>query len=179
MKQRWTANKIEMVPVDDLIPYARNARRHPPDQIAKLAGMIAEYGFTSPLLVGADNVLIAGHGRVEAARKAGLTKVPVIRVDHLSNAQRKALIIADNKSALDAEWDTDLLALEFEDLREMDFDLDMTGFDADEIAGMLDGDDDGGSDTDPDSSTKEIDPDSFEMGHRCPRCGFEFDDKQD
>lgn len=137
MNKNWIAGKLEQRRLDDLIPYARNARKHPPSQIAKIAGMIREFGFTTPLLITGDNSVIAGHGRIEAARMAGLDTVPVIVIDHLSAPQKKALIIADNKSALDAEWDNELLALEFEELKEMAFDLDLTGFEQDEIDGLL------------------------------------------
>lgn len=138
MNKNWIAGKLEQRRLDDLIPYARNARKHPPSQIAKIAGMIREFGFTTPLLITGDNSVIAGHGRIEAARMAGLDTVPVIVIDHLSAPQKKALIIADNKSALDAEWDNELLALEFEELKAMAFDLDLTGFEQGEIDGLLD-----------------------------------------
>ena len=129
--------KIETMPVDRLIPYARNARTHAETQVAQIAGSIAEFGFVNPILVGDDDVIIAGHGRLMAARKLGLNEVPVIRVDGLSETQRRALIIADNKIAENAGWDEELLRLEIADLKAQDFDLDLTGFDLSEIDQLL------------------------------------------
>ena len=120
---------IETVSVDRLIPYARNARTHDEGQVAQIAGSIAEFGFVNPILIGADDGIIAGHGRLLAARKVGLDEVPVIRLGHLSETQRRALILADNKIAENAGWDEELLRLELADLKAQDFDLDLTGFD--------------------------------------------------
>ena len=118
------------------MPYERNARTHSPEQIAQIAASIQEFGFTNPILVdGADGIL-AGHGRLAAAKDMGLAEVPVIVLDHLSAAQRRAYILADNKLALNAGWDIDLLAGEIGDLREMGFDLDLLGFSAAEIEGL-------------------------------------------
>jgi len=129
--------EIETVPVDRLIPYARNARTHDEPQVAQIAGSIAEFGFVNPILIGADDVIIAGHGRLMAARKLGLSDVPVIRLGDLSDTQRKALIIADNKIAENAGWDEELLRLELADLKAEDFDLNLTGFDLSEIDELL------------------------------------------
>ncbi|MBT3494529.1 MAG: site-specific DNA-methyltransferase [Rhodospirillaceae bacterium] len=131
--------KIEHTPVDRLIPYARNARTHADDQVAQIAGSIAEFGFVNPILVGNDDVIIAGHGRLLAAQKLGMADVPVIRLEHLSEIQRRALVIADNKIAENAAWDEELLRLELEELQAEDFDLDITGFDLDEIDRLLQG----------------------------------------
>ncbi|MBT5267064.1 MAG: ParB N-terminal domain-containing protein, partial [Rhodospirillaceae bacterium] len=109
--------KIEHTPVDRLIPYARNARTHAAEQVAQIAGSIAEFGFVNPILVGEDDVIIAGHGRLLAAQKLGMADVPVIRLEHLSETQRRALVIADNKIAENAAWDEELLRLELEELR--------------------------------------------------------------
>lgn len=121
-------------PAAALIPYARNARTHSEAQVAQIAGSIREFGWTNPILVDGDSGIIAGHGRVLAARKLGMTDVPVIELAGLSEAQKRALIIADNKLALNAGWDNELLALEFGDLESLGFDLSLTGFGADEIA---------------------------------------------
>ena len=129
--------KIEHTSVDRLVPYARNARTHAEDQVAQIAGSIAEFGFVNPILVGEDDVIIAGHGRLLAAQKLGMAEVPVIRLEHLSEIQRRALVIADNKIAENAAWDEELLRLELEELRADDFDLDITGFDLDEIDRLL------------------------------------------
>jgi hypothetical protein len=121
----------------DLIPYARNARTHSDDQVAQIAASIREFGFTNPVLTDGANGIVAGHGRVLAARKLGLADVPVIELAHLTPAQRRAYVLADNKLALNAGWDADLLRLELAELQDLGFDLDLTGFDADEIAGFL------------------------------------------
>jgi hypothetical protein len=125
--------KIEQLPTADLIPYARNTRTHSPEQVAQIAGSIREFGFTNPVLIDADNGIIAGHGRVMAASKLGLAKVPCIRLAHLTDTQKRAYIIADNKLALNAGWDEEMLGLELADLREADFDLGLLGFSEDEI----------------------------------------------
>ena len=137
--------KIEHTSVDRLIPYARNARTHSEPQVSQIAGSIAEFGFVNPILVGEDDVIIAGHGRLLAARKLGMAEVPVIRLEHLSETQRRALVIADNKIAENAAWDEELLRLELEELRAEDFDLDITGFDLDEIDRLLQGTDSEGA----------------------------------
>jgi ParB-like chromosome segregation protein Spo0J len=129
--------KIEQIKTSDLIPYARNSRSHSEVQVAQIAGSIREFGFTNPVLIDADNGIIAGHGRVMAAGKLGLDKVPCIQLRHLTETQKRAYIIADNKLALNAGWDEDLLGLELADLREADFDLNLTGFDGDEIEAAL------------------------------------------
>lgn len=120
-------------PVADLIPYARNSRTHNEEQIAQIMASIKEFGFTNPILIGSDNVIIAGHGRLLAAQRLGLKEVPVIRLPDLTETQRKALVIADNKIALNAGWDEEMLALEMKELEESDFNLDILGFSEDEL----------------------------------------------
>jgi hypothetical protein len=129
---------IETRPVDRLIPYVRNARTHSEDQIAQIAASIAEFGFVNPVLIGADDVIVAGHGRVLAAKLLGLPEVPVIVLDHLSEAQRRALVIADNKIAENAGWDEAMLRAELAALREEEFDLDLLGFSDADLLRMLD-----------------------------------------
>jgi DNA modification methylase len=129
--------QIQRWPVDRLIPYARNPRTHTEEQVAQIAASIAEFCFVNPVLVGADGVIIAGHARVMAARKLGLTEVPVIVLDHLSQAQRRALVIADNRLAQNAGWDEEMLRVELEALREDDFSLDLLGFEDAEIEALL------------------------------------------
>lgn len=119
--------------VADLIPYARNSRTHNEEQIAQIMASIKEFGFTNPILIGSDNVIIAGHGRLLAAQRLGLKEVPVIRLPDLTETQRKALVIADNKIALNAGWDEEMLALEMKELEESDFNLDILGFSEDEL----------------------------------------------
>ena len=120
--------KIEMMPLDRLAPYARNARTHPEWQVAQIAASIVEFGFSNPLLIGSDGVIIAGHGRLQAAQRLGLSEVPVIVLAHLSPAQRRALVIADNKIAENAGWDEELLKSELASLRLEAFDLELLGF---------------------------------------------------
>lgn len=128
---------LDYRPIGDLIPYARNARTHSEAQVALIAGSIREYGFTNPVLVDGTNGIIAGHGRVLAARKLGLARVPVIELAHLSEAQKRAYILADNRLAEQAGWDRDLLALELGELREMAVDLGSLGFEAGELDALL------------------------------------------
>ncbi len=123
--------------VADLIPYARNSRTHSDAQVAQIAASIRGFGFTKPVLIDEQNGIIAGHGRVMAARKLGMETVPVIEVAGLTKAQKRAYVIADNKIALNAGWDEDMLRAEFEELRADGFDLDLTGFDAGEIEKMF------------------------------------------
>jgi DNA modification methylase len=125
--------KVQEVEIEKLIPYARNSRTHSDDQVAQIAASIKEFGWTNPILVDGEAGIIAGHGRLAAARKLGLKKIPVIELSHLSPTQKKALIIADNKLALNAGWDNEMLALEFEELELDGFDLALTGFGEDEI----------------------------------------------
>ena len=136
----WLADKIEPWPTTRLIPYARNARTHSPEQVAQIAASIAEFGFTNPILAGSDGVIVAGHGRLAAAQKLGLATVPVVVLDHLTPTQRRALIIADNRIAENAGWDEALLRIEMADLQDADFDLSLTGFDADALAELMAGD---------------------------------------
>lgn len=130
-------NELEHLPTADLIPYARNARLHSDAQIAKIAGSLMEFGFCNPVLIDSQDGIIAGHGRVLAELKLGMETVPCLRLDHLSDIQRRAYILADNRLALDASWDEDMLDLEIRALKEDGFDLEVTGFDLDEIEGLL------------------------------------------
>jgi DNA modification methylase len=129
--------KIEQLPVGDLIPFAKNSRTHDDGQVAQIAASIKEFGFTNPILIDEQGGIIAGHGRLLAARKLQLAEVPCIRLSHLSDAQKRAYVIADNKLALNAGWDDEMLALELGDLKDMDFDLSLTGFSTDEINALL------------------------------------------
>lgn len=121
-----------------LIPYARNSRTHSPAQVDKIAASIREFGFLNPIIVDGENGIIAGHGRVMAAQKLGLETLPVIEAAHLTDAQRRAYVIADNRLALDAGWDDELLRIELSDLRGQGFDLSITGFELGEIDFILD-----------------------------------------
>ena len=118
---------------DELIPYANNSRTHNDEQVTQIAASIKEFNFTNPILIDEQDGIIAGHGRLMAAKKLGLDQVPTITLAGLTDAQRKAYVIADNKLALNSEWDDEILRIEFEALRELDFDLELTGFSLDEI----------------------------------------------
>ena len=125
--------QIEQLKTEDLLSYARNSRTHSEAQVDQIAASIKEFGFTNPVLIDGDGQIIAGHGRVMAARKLKLSEVPCIRLIHLTETQKKAYVIADNKLALNAGWDDELLALEIEDLKEENFDLSLLGFTQDEL----------------------------------------------
>jgi hypothetical protein len=152
--------KIEHRPLEGLIPYANNSRTHSDEQVAQIAASMREFGFTNPVLIDADDGIIAGHGRVLAARKLGLDKVPCIRLAHLTEAQRRAYVIADNKLALNAGWDEELLRVELTALRDdFEFDIGLTGFDSAELeallAGPQEGEDDGSGDGNKSGSLSE------------------------
>jgi len=129
--------QIEYVEVEKLIPYARNSRTHSDEQVAQICGSIKEFGFTNPVLIDGEGVIIAGHGRTIAAQRLNMKEVPCLRLDYLTEAQKKAYVIADNKLALNAGWDDEMLALELGDLKDLDFDLSLTGFDDDELNKLL------------------------------------------
>jgi len=125
------------IPVSALVPYARNSRTHSPQQVDKIAASIREFGFLNPIITDGQNGIVAGHGRVLAAQKLGLDVLPVIEAAHLTEAQKRAYIIADNRLALDAGWDNDLLKVELQDLDAQGFDLTLTGFELGEIGDLL------------------------------------------
>lgn len=164
---------ISQVEVSKLSQYGKNSRTHSDEQVTQIAKSITEFGFTNPVLTDGENGIIAGHGRVMAARKLGMDTVPCIELAGLSDTQKRAYIIADNKLALNASWDDELLALELTELKELDFDLELTGFSTLEIANLFDD----GVRNNTESSAKEINPDDYKLGCTCPKCGFEFDDK--
>jgi DNA modification methylase len=167
------------VSVADLIPYARNSRTHSDAQVAKIAASIREFGFLNPVIVDGQNGIVAGHGRVLAAQKLGLASLPVIEAAHLTEAQKRAYIIADNRLALDAGWDNDMLKVELSDLQADGFNLELTGFNLDEIAAFLMDKTDGL--TDPDAVPDvPVDPvsrlgDVWVMGKHRIACGSSTD----
>ena len=148
--------QIEHLQVAELVPFINNSRTHSDEQVAQVAASIKEFGFTNPILIGSDNVIIAGHGRLLAARKLGTETVPCIRLAHLSEAQRRAYVIADNKLALNAGWDDELLSLELGELENMDFDLSLIGFSEYELGALLNS-----NDLDYSDKNKELDLDDF------------------
>jgi len=134
---RFLADKIENWPIENLAPYARNAKKHPPEQIAQIAASMREFGFTIPVLVAEDGTIIAGHGRVLAAQELGLPEVPVIVAHGWTDQQRRAYTIADNRLSENAEWDDELLKIELGELRDEGFDVELTGFDTSAIDKLL------------------------------------------
>lgn len=168
------SNYKKDTPVETLIPYARNARTHSEAQVAQIAGSIKEFGFCNPVLIDKDGGIIAGHGRVLAAQKLGLKAVPTITLGHLSETQKRAYVLADNKLALNAGWDDEMLKVELESLHEADFNMDLLGFDAADLSIAMGFENELAT---PESSAQEINVDDYKMSHTCPKCGFEFNDK--
>ena len=137
-----TTSEMQLVPIDKLIPYVNNARTHSAEQLNKLRSSLREFGFINPVIIDRDFNVIAGHGRILAAKAEGISDVPCVFVDYLTPAQKKAYILADNRMALDAGWDEEMLKVEIEALQAEDFDLGLTGFDEKELAGFFDTDED-------------------------------------
>jgi ParB-like chromosome segregation protein Spo0J len=171
-----TAQKIEQWPLARLRPYERNARTHSPEQVAQIAASIQEFGFTNPILVGEDDGIIAGHGRLAAAMDLGLTEVPVIVLGHLTAEQRRAYVLADNQLALNAGWDMELLQQEVIGLNLADFDLSLLGFAEEQIAGLLEGDPNfpPGNENDQGQLDQLAPKEPTEIDCVCPSCGHEF-----
>ena len=147
-----TTTELQLVPIEKLVPYANNARTHSPEQIKKLRSSLREFGFINPVIIDRDYGVIAGHGRILAAQEEGLEKVPCVFADHLTEAQKKAYIIADNRMAMDAGWDEEMLRVEIEALQAADFDPLLTGFDEKELADLFDSEEDKVKDDDFDLS---------------------------
>jgi len=165
--------EIQYKATEDLIPYARNSRTHSAEQVAQIAASIREFGWTNPILIDGENGIIAGHGRVLAAHKLGETQVPTIELSHMSDTQKRAYIIADNKLALNAGWDDEMLALEIDELKEAGFDLSFTGFTIDDINALKTPDFDAASEDDQ-GKLDQLDPKWI----ACPHCGKKFDARQ-
>ena len=141
-----TTTQMQLVDINKLVPYVNNARTHSPEQITKLRSSLREFGFVNPVLIDREYNVLAGHGRIAAAKEEGIKEVPCVFVEHLSEAQKKAYILADNRMSLDAGWDDELLKVEMESLQEMGFDIGMTGFDEMEIADLFETDTEGEED---------------------------------
>jgi ParB-like chromosome segregation protein Spo0J len=159
--------EIKYLPIDALVPYERNPRTHSDDQIAQIAASIREFGFTNPILIDGKNGIIAGHGRFAAAKELGLDQVPCIDLSHLTEEQKRALVIADNKLALNGGWNEDLLRMELTELKELGADLELTGFDAMELADIMLG---------KDVAFREYDESAADDVQllTCPKCGHTF-----
>jgi ParB-like chromosome segregation protein Spo0J len=161
--------QIEQILTSDLIPYARNARTHSDEQIGQIAASIREFGFCNPVLIDAENTIIAGHGRVLAAGRMKLETVPCLRLTHLTDAQRRAYVIADNRIALSSGWDSELLANELSDLHADEFDMALLGFDADELSTLM------GISPDFQPGTEDDQGRLDEKAKTtCPECGHQF-----
>lgn len=181
---RIAAEQLTMVPIDDLVPYANNAKKHSAKQISQIRASLREFGFVTPVLIDFDNNIIAGHGRVEAARAEGMREVPCVLVTSLTEAQRKAYILADNRLSETAAWDTELLKIELEGLEALHFDTGIIGFDADslkEIEVNAYTRAAPGKAAEPETAPVSApEPGMVEKPHvcRCPKCGFEFEAKE-
>ena len=154
-------SEMKMVEIDKLIPYVNNARTHSQEQVNKLRGSLREFGFVNPVIIDSENNVIAGHGRLMAAKEEGLTEVPCVLVDYLTEAQKKAYILADNRYAQDAGWDEEMLRVEIEALEGMDFDVSLTGFNEDEIADLF-----------ADDSTTGAEDDDFDLSDALEKAAF-------
>jgi Predicted transcriptional regulators len=170
---RIHAETVEIWPISSLIPYARNAKKHPPEQIKQLVASIREFGFTIPVLVDEHRTIIAGHGRVVAAQEAGLEEVPVIVAKGWTDEQRRAYTLADNKLTEGGEWDEELLKIELGDLSEEGFDVGLIGFSAKEIDKMLEAAE---KEASPPDDFPEFGED-IETEHQCPKCGYRWSGK--
>lgn len=158
--------------INDLIPYVNNSRTHSEEQVLQLASSIKEFGFTNPVLIDEQGGVIAGHGRILAARKLNIEQIPCIVLTGLTNAQKKAYVIADNQLALNSGWDLGLLKVEFESLNEMGFNLNDLGFNDDFISGIFSADEF----IENENGNESFDEVSEEkLKHKCPRCSYEFD----
>lgn len=150
-KKQWPADSVIRRKISSIIPYARNSRTHSDEQIAQIAASINEWGFTTPILIDESGEVIAGHGRLLAAQRLGLEEVPTMTAAGWSDAQKKAYVIADNKLALNAGWDDEILKIEMQELGDLNFDLTLTGFGIDEMAFLFDG-----GESDPKQSEQEL-----------------------
>ena len=156
-----TTTEMQLVPLSRLVPYVNNARTHSPEQLTKLRSSLREFGFINPVIIDRDFNVIAGHGRIVAAKGEGITEVPCVFVDYLTEAQKKAYILADNRMALDAGWDEELLRIEIESLQGADFDVSLTGFGEDEIADLFAGD-----------GEKDVKDDDFDLSAALEKAAF-------
>ena len=174
MKQ---APKLEILPIDTLIPYANNARTHSDDQIKKIQASLREFGFVNPVLIDANRGIIAGHGRIEAAKREGMTEVPCVFVEHLTDAQKRAYILADNRLAELAGWDMDILKLELDALADLDFDIALTGFDVSDMSAPNVSDDDFDADAVADAIVEPVTKlgDIWTLGRHRLMCGDSTD----
>ena len=155
-----TTTEMQLISIDKLVPYVNNARTHSPEQILKLRSSLREFGFVNPIIIDREFNVIAGHGRLMAAKEEGIEEVPCVFVDYLTDAQKKAYILADNRMAMDAGWDDELLKIEMEELQNLGYDLEFTGFDEKELADLFGVDD------------KEVEEDEFDLTAALEKASF-------
>lgn len=164
--------QVKYLPLNEIIPYVNNARTHDDMQVSQIAASIKEFGFNNPILLDEQKGIIAGHGRLAAAQNLGLKEVPCVYLKHLTEAQRKAYILADNRIALNAGWDTELLKMELKELENSDFDMMLLGFEDTEIKGLF-------GEFEPGSEDEQSNLDEKQMIFlTCPNCGDEFEQQQ-
>ena len=156
-----TTTEMQLIPLGKLVPYVNNARTHSPEQLTKLRSSLREFGFINPVIIDREFNVIAGHGRIAAAKEEGMEEVPCVFVDYLTEAQKKAYILADNRMALDAGWDEELLRIEIESLQGADFDVSLTGFGEDELADLFAGD-----------GEKDVKDDDFDLSAALEKAAF-------
>jgi hypothetical protein len=168
MKTKWPADKTERRSVDSLIPYARNSRVHSNDQVKQIASSIKEWGFTNPVLIEPDGGIIAGHGRVMAAKLLGLSEVPCVIAEGWTEPQKRAYVIADNKLAEQGSWDQELLSLELKDIELSGFDMDLIGFDGEVGGDDLDFESDSPSEELSENYSRKIEAPIYEITGKCP-----------
>lgn len=171
LKSEWPADNVERRKVADLIPYARNSRTHSAEQVAQIAASIKEWGWTVPVLIEPDGGIIAGHGRIMAAQKLGIVEVPCMVAEGWSEGQKRAYIIADNKLALNSDWDMDALKVEFQEIDDLGFNLELTGFGTDELTVLFDNPDFAPGTEDDQGKLDELAPKMV----TCPHCSAEWD----
>lgn len=171
MSIKWPADNVERRSVKDLVPYARNARTHSDEQVAQIAASIKEWGWTVPVLIDPDGGIIAGHGRIMAAQRLGIDEVPCMVADGWTEAQKRAYVIADNKLALNAGWDNELLKVELQEIEALRFDLTLTGFDVGEMTAIFDEPDFAPGTEEEQGKLDELAPKMV----TCPHCNAEWD----
>lgn len=172
--KEWPADKVTRRKVTSLIPYARNSRTHSDEQVSQIAASINEWGFTNPILIDPNGEIIAGHGRLLAAQRLGLDEVPTITAEGWTEAQKKAYVIADNKLALNAGWDDEILKIELQEIEGLKFDLKLTGFDVAELTALFDQPEFAPGTEEDQGKLDELAPKIID----CPHCGQDFDLRQ-
>lgn len=179
MSSKIKLGQIERWDIDRIIPYDKNAKLHPGTHVKRISASIEEFTFLDPIAVDEDGIILEGHGRLKAAFEQGMGEVPVIQITGLSDAQKVAYRLAHNKLTMDTGFDPDMLKLDFQFLQDEGFDWDLTGFGELELSFLDEQEDEETNEPySPKSSTQEVDVDEFKFDHKCPKCGFEYNDKK-